>query len=397
MTDVTAARFAAAARAAVPRFLALEVLAAAGERQRTHGDLLNLAAGQPYTPPSTPVIEAARRALDDRRLSYTVAPGIPELREAIAGHYAAWYPGLGVTPEDVMVTTGSSGGFLATFLAAFDVGDRVAMARPSYPCYRNILAALGCEVVDLPCGPAERWQPTVAVLEALERPIDGLVIASPANPTGTMLAAGELAAIAAWCEANGVRLISDELYHGVSFDGAPPASVWHTSRSAVVVNSFSKYFSMTGWRLGWLLVPEELRRPVEGLIGNFSICAPTLSQLAGVAAFTPESHAELAGHVERYRRNRDVLLDGLAALGITRIAPADGAFYVWADLSHRTADTLDWCRRLLAATGVALGPGVDFDPVDGSRHVRISFGGEPADIRGALDRLNTWLESADGI
>jgi len=386
-------RLAVAQRAAVPPFHVMDVLAAASERRRTHGDLVNMAAGQPFSPASQPVLEAARAALEQpQQLGYTVALGISELRAEIAQHYRRWYE-LDVTADDVVVTTGSSGGFLLAFLAAFDTGARVAMGRPGYPCYRNILAALGCAVVELPCGPQARYQPTLAMLEALEEPIDGLVIASPANPTGTVIAADELAAIATWCEANGVQLISDEIYHGITYDASATdtACAWATSREAIVVNSFSKYFSMTGWRLGWLLVPERLRRAVDCLTGNFNICPPALAQHAALAAFTPESYAELDGHLKRYATNRAMLLDGLPALGITRLAPADGAFYVYADVSHLTDDAMPFCRRLLADTGVALAPGVDFDTVDGVTYVRMSFAGATEDIAEALRRLAAWL------
>ena len=268
--------------------------------------------------------------------------------------------------DQVVVTTGSSGGFLLAFLAAFDPGDRVAMARPGYPCYRNILSALGCEVVELPCGPQTRYQPTVAMLEQLDEPVRGLVLASPANPTGTVIDAAELAALAGYCERTGVQLVSDEIYHGISFPGAPAtASAWATSREAIVVNSFSKYFSMTGWRLGWLLVPPRLLRAVDCLAGNFTVCPPALPQLAALGAFTPESYAEADAHVTRYGVNRDLLLDGLTRLGITRLAPPDGAFYVYADVSHIAADSMDLTYRLLADIGLAVAPGIDFDPVDG--------------------------------
>jgi aspartate/methionine/tyrosine aminotransferase len=382
-------RLAVAQRAAVPPFHVMDVWAAAARRQLTHGDVVNLAAGQPSTPPCTPVLEAAKAALDEQLLGYTVALGIPELREAIGTRYRDWN-GIDVGAEDVVLTTGSSGGFLLTFLAAFDPGSRVAMARPGYPCYRNILAALGCTVVELPCGPAERFQPTVAMLDALPEPIDGLIVASPANPTGTVLEPDELAAIARWCEANGVQLVSDEIYHGITY-GPPTSSAWQTSREAVVVNSFSKYYSMTGWRLGWLLVPERLRRAVDRLTGNFTICPPALAQYAALAAFGGDARAELDGHVRRYAHNRALLLDGLPALGITRLAPADGAFYVYADVSGFTSDSMVFCERLLAQTGVAIAPGIDFDTVDGARHVRMSFAGSTSDIEEALRRLGEWL------
>jgi aspartate/methionine/tyrosine aminotransferase len=392
----SAQRLAVASRAAVPPFHVMDLLAAAADRQRSHGDLLNLVAGQPSTPAPAPVREAARRALDDDVLGYTVALGIPELREAICRHHKRVH-GLDVTADDVVVTTGSSGGFLLAFLAAFDPGDRVAIARPGYPCYRNVLSALSCEVVELPAGPETRFQPTVEMLDALTEPVQGLVVASPANPTGTMLTPGELAALVTWCDQRGVQLISDEIYHGIEY--ASPAlhsSAWATSREAVVFNSFSKYFSMTGWRLGWMLVPERLRRAVDVLTGNFTICPPVLSQHAAVAAFSPESYDEADAHVARYAKNRALLLDGLPKLGIDRLAPADGAFYVYADVSHLTdgtmaADSMELCRRLLADTGVATAPGIDFDTRAGSRFIRLSFAGAPTEVESALRRLEGWL------
>ncbi len=380
-----------AARAAVPPFHVMDLLAAAAERHRTHGDLLNLVAGQPSTPAPAPVRAAAHRALDEQVLGYTVALGLPELREAICGHHERVH-GMSVRPEDVVVTTGSSGGFLLAFLAAFDAGDRVAIARPGYPCYRNVLAALGCEVVELPAGPESRFQPTVEMLEALEEPVAGLVVASPANPTGTMLAPAELAALATWCEQHGVQLISDEIYHGIEYASpAQHSSAWETSREAVVFDSFSKYFSMTGWRIGWMLVPERLRRAVDVLTGNFTICPPVLSQHAAVAAFTDASYEECDGHVARYAENRRLLLDGLPRLGIDRLAPADGAFYVYADVGHLTDDSMAFCRRLLAETGIATAPGVDFDTLVGDRFVRMSFAGSPTEVAQALERLERWL------
>jgi aspartate/methionine/tyrosine aminotransferase len=369
----------------------MDVWAAAGERQRTHGDLVNLSAGQPSTPAPRPVRTAAAAALERNVLGYTVALGLPELRAGLAGHYGHTY-GLPVTADDVVLTTGSSGGFLLAFLAAFDAGDRVAMARPGYPCYRNILRALGCEVVELPCGPETRHQPTVAMLEALDEPIAGLVVASPANPTGTVLEPAELAALVTHCEHAGIQLISDEIYHGISYPGAPAtACAWTTSREAIVVNSFSKYFSMTGWRLGWLLVPPRLHRAVDRLTGNFTICPPALAQHAAVAAFTPEGYAEADGHVAHYATNRALLLDGLPRLGIDRLAPADGAFYVYADVARLTDDSMALTYRMLAETGVAVAPGVDFDPVDGHRWIRFSFAGSTDDVAEALHRLEAWF------
>jgi aspartate/methionine/tyrosine aminotransferase len=375
----------------------MDVWAAAAERERTHGDLVNLSAGQPSTPAPPAVREAAVAALTDDVLGYTVALGIPELRSAVARHYARRYD-LDVPPEQVVITTGSSGGFLLAFLSAFDAGDRVALARPGYPCYRNILTALGCEVVELPCGPETRYQPTVAMLEALDEPVRGLVVASPANPTGTVLDPTELAALASYCERTGVQLVSDEIYHGISYPGAPAtSSAWSTSSEAIVVNSFSKYFSMTGWRLGWLLLPPRLLRPAECLAGNFTVCPPALAQRAAMGAFDPTSYLEADAHVARYAVNRALLLDGLPRLGITRLAPADGAFYVYADVSHLTADSMDLTYRLLAATGVAVAPGIDFDPIDGGRWIRLSCAGHTEDVTEALRRMGYWLGSAEAV
>jgi aspartate/methionine/tyrosine aminotransferase len=369
----------------------MDVWLAAAERQRSHGDLVNLSAGQPSAGAPAAVRTAARHALDDTVLGYTVALGIPELRSAIAESYATRH-GLGVDPADVVITTGSSGGFLLAFLACFDVGDRVAIASPGYPCYRNILSALGCEVVEIPCGPDTRFQPTVQLLADLDPPVQGVIVASPANPTGTVIPPDELAAIAVWCDSSNVRLISDEVYHGLVYDGAPATScAWETSREAVVVNSFSKYFAMTGWRLGWLLVPRELQRAVDCLTGNFTICPPVLSQLAAVAAFTPESVAEADGLLAHYSTNRTLLLDGLRAIGIDRLAPTDGAFYVYADVSHLTTDSLSFCENLLNDTGVAIAPGIDFDTVRGNSCVRMSFAGPTSDITEALKRIGAWL------
>ncbi|HEX3781071.1 MAG TPA: pyridoxal phosphate-dependent aminotransferase [Pseudonocardiaceae bacterium] len=383
-----------AKRADVPRFYVMDVLAAAHQRQRTHGDVVSLAAGQPSSPAPAPVLAAAAEGLRSNILGYTEQFGVPALREAIARHYHRTYPDLAdLDPEDVIVTTGSSGAFLLAFLSAFDAGDRVALATPGYPAYRNILAALGCEVVDLPCGPATRFQPTVRQLEELDTPVRGLVVASPANPTGTVLDPAELAALATWCEAHEVQLVSDEIYHGIGY-GAPFASAWQTSRQSIVINSFSKYWCMTGWRLGWMLLPRRLHGAVGALAGNFTICPPALGQLAAIAAFEPESYAEVDAHVARYRTNRDLLLTGLPQLGIDRLAPADGAFYAYADVSELTTDSMSWCRRLLADTGVAVAPGHDFDPARGGEFIRMSFAGDTEDVATALVRLGDWLASS---
>ena len=380
-----------ALRAGIPPFYVMDVWLAAAERQRSHGDLVNLSAGQPSVGAPEPVRAAAASALHSNELGYTVALGIPELRAAIATDYQRKHD-IDVESDAVVVTTGSSGGFLLAFLACFDVGDRVALASPGYPCYRNILSALGCEVVDIQCGPATRFQPTAQMFAELDPPVQGVIVASPANPTGTVIPPVELAAIASWCEDSGVRLISDEVYHGLVYEGAPQTScAWSTSRNAMVVNSFSKYFAMTGWRLGWLLVPRELRRAVDRLTGNFTICPPVLSQYAAVAAFNPESIKEADGHLHQYAANRTMLLGGLREIGIDRLAPTDGAFYVYADVSDFTADSMVFCSKLLAETGVAVAPGIDFDPEHGSSFVRLSFAGPTSDIEEALRRIRAWL------
>ncbi|WP_134774312.1 pyridoxal phosphate-dependent aminotransferase [Ornithinimicrobium flavum] len=372
-------------RSQVEPFHVMEVLKAAAARQRSHGDVILLCAGQPSTPAPEPARDAAVAATTTQVLGYTESGGILPLRHAIADHHRET-AGIEVDPDDVQVFPGSSGAFTALFLAAFDVGDTVAMTRPGYPAYRNTLRALGCHVLELECGPDTRFQPTVAMLEALPEPPAGLVVASPANPTGTIIDAAELAAIARWCEEHGTLLVSDEIYHGLTY-GRPTASAWATSREAVVVGSVSKYFSMTGWRLGWLLAPHSLRRPLEVLNGNLNICAPVVSQYAALGAFTRPALAELDAHRERYAATRQLLIARLPEVGLRDYAPPDGAFYAWCDVGHLTDDSVAWCRDLLADCGVAITPGVDFDTVDGHRMVRLSFAGSTAEVAEALDRM----------
>jgi aspartate/methionine/tyrosine aminotransferase len=374
-------------RGGVPPFYVMRVIDAVVARRHQGLPVYDMSAGQPSTPAPAAVRAAARAAVDADRLGYTNALGIRPLREAIAGHYRDRV-GLGVEAVNVVVTTGSSGGFSISFLAAFDAGDTVALARPGYPAYRNMLAALGCEVLELPCGPQTRFQPTVEQLDALPEPPEGLVIASPANPTGTMVAPGELAALTAWCDAHGTRLVSDEIYHGITF-GQPATSAWAVGRNAVVVNSFSKYFSMTGWRIGWLLVPDELLDSVDRLAGNFTICPPALSQQAAVAAF--DAYAGLDDNVARYAANRAMLLDLLPTIGLDKLAPADGAFYIYADVSRWTDDSLAFAGRMLAETGVAVAPGIDFDPVDGGRFIRMCFAGDGDELERGVKVLGEWL------
>ncbi|WP_218022279.1 pyridoxal phosphate-dependent aminotransferase [Nocardia amamiensis] len=381
-------------RSTIPPFYVMDVWKAAAERARTHGDVLVLAAGQPSTPAPAPVLRATRLAIESELLGYTETFGILALREAIAEHHRETY-GYQVDPDDVVVTTGSSGAFSLIFLAAFDPGDTVVVARPGYPAYRNTLAALGCRVLELDCGAQTRFQPTVAMLDALPEPPAGLIVASPANPTGTMIAPAELAALARWCEEHSTLLISDEIYHGITYDNSSAdsatSSAWETSRESVVIGSVSKYFSMTGWRLGWMLVPSGLRPALQRLASNLTVCPPAISQYAAMHAFGAEAKEELDGHVRRYAVNRRLLLDGLPKLGITDLAPADGAFYAYADIGHLTDDSRAWCADVLNHTGVALAPGVDFDTVNGHHTVRFSFAGATADIEAALLRLGHYL------
>lgn len=375
----------ASRRGQVPPFIVMDVMRAAAERVAQGKDVVHLEVGQPGGRPPKAVLEAAKRALEDERetLGYTLALGHEGLRQRIAKFYAETH-GLAVDARRIVVTTGSSGAFILAFLAAFEAGDRVALAAPGYPAYRNILHALGCEVVTIPVDGGTHFQPTPAQLEALDQPVDGLIVASPSNPTGSMLSAAALKGLADWCHAKGVRLVSDEIYHGIVF-GEPAATALRFSQSAVAVNSFSKYYALTGWRLGWMVVPDELIRSVECLAQNAVISPPTLSQLSAIAAF--DATEELDERVAGYAANRAFLLDRLPKLGFDRLAPADGAFYIYADVSEFSNDSPQLCRRILAETGVAITPGTDFDPDRGHLSVRFSLAGPMADMEEAAKRL----------
>ncbi len=377
--------------AAAPPFLVMDVIAAANVRQAAlptgAPHVIRMEVGQPGTGAPAGAVAAAQAALrSGHPLGYTEAFGLRSLRQRIAAHARDWY-GLTLPVERIAVTVGASGAFPLAFLAAFDPGDRIALAAPFYPPYVNILTALGMIPLILEAGPETRFQPSVAMLRRLDPPPDGLIIASPCNPAGTMLHADELAAIAAWCDQTGVRLISDEIYHGLNYE-SPIASAAQFSASAVVVNSFSKYFSMTGWRIGWLVLPPDLTRPVECLAQNLFISAPYISQVAAEAAF--DCHAELQANVARYRRSRDHLLAALPAAGFRHLSPAEGAFYLFADISDRSNDSAGFCARMLHEAGVAVSPGVDFDRTRGSRFVRFSYCGPEVDMRAAAERLNGW-------
>lgn len=374
-------------RGAVPPFYAMEAMKAAAEREAQGKPVLHLEVGQPSTPAPQGVRRTAAAAMERERLGYTDALGIPELRARIARHYRDYY-GVRMPPERIAVTTGSSGAFLLSFLSALDAGDRIALAEPGYPAYRNILRSLDVEPVGVPVGPDSRFQPTPEHLDEVEGRLDALLVATPANPTGTMLDAEALRRLIGYCDARGMRLIVDEIYHGITYHGRAVTAAALSDR-VIVINSFSKYFSMTGWRLGWMIVPQDLRRSVECLAQNHFISPPALSQAAAVAAF--DCTAELEANVERYRRNRALLLEELPKAGFDKLAPADGAFYIYADVSRLTDDSVAFCARMLAETGVAATPGIDFDPPRGHHYLRFSFAGATEEIREAAERLKAWL------
>lgn len=375
-----------ARRGAVPPFIAMEVLRDANERAARGENVLHLEVGQPSTGAPRAVIEAAKRALDRDQLGYTEALGIPPLRQRIARHYRDMY-GVSVDPACVVITTGSSGAFLLGFLAAFDPGDRVALAAPGYPAYRNILVALGITPINLLTDAETRFQPTPALLDQVDGRIDGLIIASPSNPAGTMIDAASLRRLHEYCHARQIRLVSDEIYHGITY-GMGPTTALALGDDAIVINSFSKYFSMTGWRLGWMIAPTDLLRPIECLAQNLFISPPTLPQIAASTVF--DCRDELEANVRRYADNRALLLDRLPRAGFDRLAPADGAFYIYADVSGLTNDSDEFCRRMLADIGVAATPGLDFDAERGHQFIRFSFAGSAADIAAAAGRLLEW-------
>jgi len=380
-------------RGQVPPFIVMDVMAEANRREVAGEDVLHLEVGQPSTGAPSGVIEVAQATLVNDKLGYTEALGIDLLRERIARYYGETHD-IDLAADRVVVTTGSSGGFMLAFLSAFDAGDRVALADPGYPAYRNILSALGIEAVAIPTTIDDRYQPTPELLDRVVREtgaIDGLIVASPANPTGTMLAAAEMKALIGYCDANGIRLISDEIYHGITYEGAGETALSFTD-NAFIVNSFSKYYSMTGWRVGWMVVPEDLHRSVECLAQNLFISVPALSQRAACAAF--DCREELDANVLRYAANRELLLRELPKAGLDRLAPADGAFYIYAEVGHLTNDSEAFCRQILAETGVAMAPGTDFDRERGRATVRISFAGDTATMGEAARRLQAWLPGA---
>ncbi|MDP4025006.1 aminotransferase class I/II-fold pyridoxal phosphate-dependent enzyme [Methylobacterium sp. NEAU 140] len=375
--------------AAVAPFLAMDVMAAAAARVRAGSDTVRMEVGQPSAPAPRPVIAAAQRALEAGRVPYTEALGLPALRERIARDYRDRY-GVAVPPERVVVTTGSSAGFILAFMSLFDAGARVAVPQPGYPAYRNILAALDLVPAPMTLRAEARFAPTAALLAATHAaaPLSGVLVMSPANPSGTVITEGALRDLCGQARALGLPLISDEIYHGLSY-GVPTATALQFDADAVVINSFSKYHCMTGWRVGWMVVPEALVRPIERLAQNLFISAPYLSQVGALAAF--DASAELDAVRDGYARNRAILLDAFPGLGLGRVHPADGAFYLYADVAALTNDASGFCRRMLDEAGVAATPGLDFDPEAGNHHVRFSFAGSEAECREAVARLRAWL------
>jgi len=373
----------------VAPFLAMDVLAAAAAKERRGDSVVHMEVGQPSAPAPRAARDAAKAALETGQIGYTEALGIAPLRERIARHYRETY-GVAVAPDRVVVTTGSSAGFVLAFLTLFNAGDLVAITAPGYPAYRNILEALDLEPVQIPLTKAEGWIMTAEAVERAhrDRPLQGALAMSPANPSGTMVGREPLARLGETCRELGLWFISDEIYHGLTY-AEPASTALAFDADAVVINSFSKYYCMTGWRIGWIVVPDRLVRPIERLAQNLYISPPYLSQVAALAAFdaTEELEAVKAG----YARNRAMLLEELPRIGLTEMHPVDGAFYIYADVTRFTNDSIDFSKRMLEEAGVAATPGLDFDPAEGSHYLRFSFAGSEEECREAVRRLRGWL------
>ncbi len=377
-------------RSNVPPFIVMDVMAAAALREAQGSRVVHMEVGQPAAPAPRTAIAAAQDALAKGRIGYTESLGVPSLRARIARHYADAYD-LALDPGRVVVTTGSSGAFILAFLSLFEPGDRVALANPGYPPYRHILSALGCEPVLIETGPETRWALSAKALLAEHRrkALQGVVIASPANPTGTMMEADTLARLIAVLETDGIKVISDEIYHGLDYAFAAETAA-NVSEHALVINSFSKYFCMTGWRIGWMVVPEPLVRTIDRLQGNLAISVPTLSQVAAEAAFDGRAEMEAVKH--GYEENRRILVEGLPKAGLDKFLPVDGAFYLYADVSRFSNDSLDFAKRMLNEAGVAATPGIDFDPVNGHSFLRFCYAGSAEEMREAVERIGDWLK-----
>ncbi len=369
--------------------MVMDVMAAAARIEAEGGHVIHMEVGQPAAPAPSSAIAAAHAALEQGRIDYTSALGIPSLRQRIARHYRDAY-GFAVDAERVVVTTGSSGAFILAFLALFEPGDRVAVTVPGYPPYRHILTALGCEPVLIETSSETRHALTGEALLAAHRktPLRGVLVGSPANPTGTMMSKEALKSLIAAAEDAGIRFISDEIYHGLDY-AFPAASAAELSPHALVINSFSKYFCMTGWRVGWMVVPEPLVRPIERLQQNLAISVPALSQIAAEAAFDGREEMEAVKH--GYQENRRILIEGLPRAGLSRVLPADGAFYLYADVSDFTADSFEFAKAMLEQAHVAATPGIDFDPVHGRSFIRFSYARSADDMREAVARIARWL------
>jgi aspartate/methionine/tyrosine aminotransferase len=381
---------AASGRSDVPPFMVMDVMAAAARIEAAGGHVIHMEVGQPAASAPKTAISAAHAALDSGRIDYTSALGTPTLRERIARHYRDSY-GLVVDPGRIVVTTGSSGAFILAFLVMFEPGDRVAVTIPGYPPYRHILTALGCEPVLIETSSETRHALTGEALLAAHRkaPLRGVLVGSPANPTGTMMSREALAGLIMAAESAGIRFISDEIYHGLDY-AFPAVTAAELSTDALVINSFSKYFCMTGWRVGWMVVPEPLVRPIERLQQNLAISVPTLSQIAAEAAF--DGSAEMEEIKRGYLENRRILIEGLPRAGLCKFLPADGAFYLYADVSDFTSDSFQFAGEMLEKAHVAATPGVDFDPVHGRQFIRFSYARSAAEMREAVDRISQWLK-----
>lgn len=368
--------------------MVMDVIAAATRVEAAGHHVIHMEVGQPAAPAPRTAIEAARRALDGP-LRYTEALGIGSLRVRIAQHYADTY-NVEIDPARVIVTTGSSAGFILAFLSMFEPGDRVGIANPGYPPYRHILTALGCEPVLIETGDETRWAvtPEAVLAEHRKKKLAGLLVASPANPTGTMMRPEALQALIHMADEAGIRFISDEIYHGLDY-AFPAETALRLSDNALVINSFSKYFCMTGWRIGWMVAPEPLVRPIERLQGNFAISVPTLSQIAAQAAFDGRDEMDAVKHT--YEDNRRLLIEELPKVGLDKFLPVDGAFYLYANVARFSDDSHDFAQQLLQQAHVAATPGVDFDPIDGRHYLRFCYAGSQAEMSEAMTRIGTWL------
>jgi aspartate/methionine/tyrosine aminotransferase len=377
-------------RSDVPPFIVMDVMAAAAAREARGERVVHMEVGQPAAPAPLTARRAAAAALEAGRIGYTESLGLPSLRARIARHYRDTY-GLDLDPARVAVTTGSSGAFILSFLSLFEPGDRVALANPGYPPYRHILTALGCEPVLIETSASSRWvlSPDALIAAHRKTPLKGVIVASPANPTGTMMSAAALAELVAVAEDAGIRVISDEIYHGLDYAFAAETAAKLSPR-ALVLNSFSKYFCMTGWRIGWMVVPEALVRTVDRLHGNLAISVPTLAQIAAEAAFDGRDEMEAVKH--GYEENRRILTEGLPRAGLDQFLPVDGAFYLYANIARFSNDSLDFAKRLLNEAGVAATPGIDFDPIDGRHFLRFCYAGSAAEMHEAVERIGTWLK-----